>query len=254
MSRKWTQAFKHVDGRFLIALGLGIGIGVATLSGVMHYLLDVYMPETLSVFLGLMVASVWVVLGYINRWSIGTFVALFIGIITAIAITVMPMAQGNTSLPYLFFAATIAICAMILPGISGAFVLLLFGVYHSVTGLIKDAARGNITGESLTQIAVFGCGCIVGLLAFSRLLKWMLEHHHNITMATLMGLMIGSIGKLWPLQVPTLETADQELKLRVMQFVSHANWNGNLWMLGGLAIAAMLAVVAIERLGSASNN
>lgn len=249
MSRQWTQAFKHFDGRFLVALGLGIGIGVATLSGVMHYLLDFYMPETLAVFIGLMIASVWVVMGYINRWSIGTWVALAVGIVAAIAITVMPMAQGNTSLPYLFFSATIAICAMILPGISGAFVLLLLGVYHSVTGLIKDAARGNITADSLTQIAVFGCGCIVGLLSFSRLLKWMLEHHHNVTMATLMGLMIGSIGKLWPLQVPTAETANEELKLRVMQYVSPANWDGNLWMLIGLAIAAMIAVIAIEKMG-----
>lgn len=250
MSRRWGQAFQHLDGRFLVALGLGIGIGVATLSGIMHWLLDAYMPETLAVFLGLMIASVWVVLGYIDRWSIGTWVALAVGVIAAIAITEMPMAPGNTSLPYLFFSATIAICAMILPGISGAFVLLLLGVYHSVTGLIKDAARGNITSESITQIAVFGCGCIVGLLAFSRLLKWMLEHHHNVTMAALMGLMIGSTKKLWPLQIPTPETANEELKLRVMQYVSPTEWSGNLWVLVALAMTAMVAVIVIEKLGS----
>ena len=251
-SRKFVQAFQHIDGRFLIALGGGILLGVATLSGVMHWLLDTHMPETLAVFLGLMIASVWVVVGYIDRWSIGTWIALVVGAIAAIAITLMPMAQGNTSLPYLFFSATIAICAMILPGISGAFVLLLLGVYHSVTGLIKDAARGNITGESFTQIVVFGLGCVVGLLAFSRLLKWMLEHYHNITMAALVGLMVGSIGKLWPLQSPTVETADQELKLRVMQYVSPSDWNGNLLLLVALATAAMVVVIAIETLSRRS--
>ena len=252
-SRKWGQAFQHIDGRFLIALGGGIGLGVATLSGVMHWLLEFHMPGTLAVFLGLMIASVWVVIGYIDRWTVGTWVALVAGAVAAIAITLMPMAQGNTSLPYLFFSATVAICAMILPGISGAFVLLLLGVYHSVTGLIKDAARGNITSESMTQMIVFGCGCVVGLLAFSRLLKWMLEHYHNITMAALVGLMVGSIGKLWPLQIPTAETADEELKLRVMQYVSPSDWNGNLLVLVALATTAMVAVLAIETISSRSD-
>jgi putative membrane protein len=247
--RQFGKAFQHLDGRFLVALGAGIGIGVATLSGLMHWLLDFHMPETLAVFLGLMIASVWVVLGYIDRWSPAAFVALLLGALAAIAITAMPMSQGNTSLPYLFFSACIAICAMILPGISGAFVLLLLGVYHSVTGMIKDAARGNITVESITQMAVFGCGCIVGLLAFSRLLKWLIEHHHNVTMAALMGLMIGSLGKLWPLQVPTSETASEELKLRVMQYVSPADWTGNLLLLVALTIGAMIVVLTIEKLG-----
>lgn len=248
--RQFKRAFEHLDGRFLIALGLGIGTGVVTLSGLMHWLLDHRLPQTLAVFLGLMIASVWVVYGYINRWTLGTVITLVAGMAAAVLVTIMPMANGNTSLPYLFFSAAIAICAMILPGISGAFVLLLLGVYHSVTGLIKDAAKGNITTESITQIAVFGSGCVLGLLAFSRLLKWLLEHHHNLTMAGLMGLMIGSIGKLWPLQVPTAETADQELKFRVMQYVSPANWDGNLWTLVTLVVVSVVAVLVVERIGT----
>ena len=252
VQRKFADAFQHIDGRFLLALGAGIGTGVVTLSGLMHWLLDHRMPETLAVFLGLMIASVWVVSRYVTRWTLGSGVALVIGMIVAVTITLLPMSSGNASLPYLFFSAAIAICAMILPGISGAFVLLLLGVYHAVTGLIKDAARGNITLDSVIQISVFGSGCLLGLLGFSRLLKWLLEHHRNVTMSALMGLMIGSLGKLWPLQMPTAETAGAELKSRVMEYVSPANWTGNLAPLVGLTVVSLVLVLVMERWGGDS--
>ena len=250
LSGKLAAAAKHIDFRFLTALGIGIGGGVVALSGAMHWLLENRMPQTLAVFLGLMIASVWIVKSYIQKWSAKCFVGMAAGIGGAIAITMLPMGTGSMSLPYLFLSATVAICAMILPGISGAFVLLLFGVYHSVTGLIKDAAKGNITVESLTQIAVFGSGCVFGLLAFSRLLKWLLEHHRDVTMASLIGLMIGSLGKLWPLQVPTPETASEKLKFRIMEYVAPADWDasmGSLGMLFALAVAAAVIVLVAEK-------
>ncbi len=245
--RRFAAAGRHLDLRFLAALGIGIAIGIATLSGLMHWLLEFRMPETLAVFLGLLIASVWIVRGYVDRWTPIRIVSLLLGAAVAVAITMMPIGTGNMSLPYLFFSASIAICAMILPGISGAFVLLLLGVYHDITGLIKDAAKGNVTVESLTQMAVFASGCLIGLLAFSRLLRWMLDRHRGTTMAWLMGLMIGSVGKLWPLQQPTAETADNELKFRVMQYVSPSDWPGNLAALVGLALAAAIVVIVIER-------
>ncbi|MGB7323448.1 MAG: DUF368 domain-containing protein [Rubripirellula sp.] len=245
--KQLAAAARHLDVRFLAALGLGIATGIVTLSGLMHWLLEFRMAETLAVFLGLLVASVWIVKGYVDRWTPSRIAALACGAAVAIGITLLPMGTGNMSLPYLFFSASIAICAMILPGISGAFVLLLLGVYHSVTGLIKDAAKGNFSAESLTQIAVFASGCLIGLLAFSRVLRWLLQHHRGTTMAWLMGLMIGSAGKLWPLQRPTAETASNELKFRIMEYVSPANWDGSLITLVALAIAAAVAVIVVER-------
>lgn len=247
MDKQFATAARHLDLRFLVALGLGIVTGIVTLSGLMHWLLENRMPQTLAVFLGLLVASVWIVKGYVDQWTLGRAVALLAGAGVAVGITLLPMGTGNMSLTYLFFSASVAICAMILPGISGAFVLLLLGVYHGVTGLIKDAAKGNFTGESLTQIAVFTTGCAVGLLAFSRLLRFLLEHHRGTTMAWLMGLMIGSVGKLWPLQRPTAETEMLELKYRVMQFVGPADWDGSLVTLVALAVAAAVAVIAVEK-------
>ncbi len=245
--KQYAAAARHLDLRFLISLGIGIVIGIGTLSGLMHWLLAFRMPQTLAVFFGLLVASVWIVKGYVDHWTAGRIASLLFGAAVAVGITLLPMGTGTMTLPYLFFSATIAICAMILPGISGAFVLLLLGVYHGVTGLIKDAVKGNFSAESLTQIAVFVTGCGVGLLTFSRLLRYLLEHHRGTTMAWLMGLMIGSVGKLWPLQRPTLETQSLELKYRVMQYVSPTDWNGSLSVLAGLAVAAAVAVIAIEK-------
>ncbi|TWU56542.1 hypothetical protein Poly51_24530 [Rubripirellula tenax] len=245
--KQFAAAARHLDVRFLAALGAGIAIGIVSLSGLMHWLLEHRMPQTFAVFLGLLVASVWIVKGYVDRWSLGRVVAFLAGAAVAIVITLLPMGTGNMSLPYLFFSASIAICAMILPGISGAFVLLLLGVYHGVTGLIKDAAKGNFSIESLTQIAVFASGCLVGLLAFSKVLRWLLEHHRSTTMAWLVGLMVGSVGKLWPLQRPTAATAHEKLKFQVMEYVSPANWDGSLLVLAALAVGAAVAVMAIER-------
>ncbi|MGI9472632.1 MAG: DUF368 domain-containing protein, partial [Rubripirellula sp.] len=201
--------------------------------------------------LGLLIASVWIVRGYIDRWTPSRFVTFAIGVMVAIVITELPMANGGTSLPFLFGSAMIAICAMILPGISGAFVLLLLGAYHTVTGLIKDFVKLNLSTELLLQIAAFGSGCVFGLLAFSRLLHWLLDHYRGATMAGLMGLMVGSIKKLWPLQVPTPETANLEMKHREMQYVNPADWSGSLWTLALLVVVSIVAVLVIERLAQA---
>ncbi|GAA5505646.1 DUF368 domain-containing protein [Novipirellula caenicola] len=250
LHRKFREAGRHIDLRFLMALGIGIAAGIVSLAGLMHWLLDHKQPETFAVFFGLILASVWIVKSYVSHWRVPQVVACVLGVAVAVAITLMPMGEGDMGLPFLFLSASVAICAMILPGISGAFVLLLFGVYHPVTGLIKDAARGIVSLESLLQIAVFASGCAFGLLAFSRLLRWMLEHHRSTTMAGLIGLMIGSVGKLWPLQQPTPETANLESKFRQMEFVSYSQWPGSIAVLVALAVAAAVAVIVIESIAN----
>lgn len=250
MKREFVAAAQRIDLRFLIALGIGILGGIAMLSHVMDWLLDHRLCETYAVFLGLMVASVWLVKDYVVEWNVRTICMLGFGIAAAVGISLMPPSAGSLSLPFLFISASLAICAMILPGISGAFVLLLLGVYHPVTGLVKDAVRFDLTFESTTQIAVFGSGCVIGLLAFSRLLKWMLDHHQASTMAVLMGLMIGSLAKLWPLQAPTPETANLEPKLRVMQYISPGNYPGSLAWVCTLVVLALAVVLLLERVAN----
>lgn len=242
------SAAAYLDLRFLLALGFGIATGILSLAGLMHWLLDERMPETLAVFLGLVLASVWIVRRYVDRWDHTRIFAAILGAAVAALICVLPFGQGSMSLPFLFVSASIAICAMILPGISGAFVLLLLGVYHPITGLVKDAAQGVFSAESLLQIGVFVSGCAFGLLAFSRLLRWMLEHYGGVTMAGLVGLMVGSVGRLWPLQMPTPETAHLEMKFREMQYLTPAAWPGSLTVLLALVVVAAATVLIIERI------
>lgn len=243
---RFNEAARHVDLRFLAALAAGIGAGIVTLAGLMHWLLDYHMPETFAVFFGLLLASVWIVTTYIERWSPSRWSACGAGMVVALVICALPTGTGSSSLPYLFFCGAVAICAMILPGISGAFVLLLLGVYHQITGVIKDAVKGDFGIDALTQVVAFAIGCLFGLFAFTKLLRWLLEHYRDTTMAALMGLMIGSVAKLWPLQVPTPQTAALELKYRELHYVSPTQWPGSLLSLGLLAIAAAGIVTAIE--------
>lgn len=249
LGRRWAEAIQYVDGRFLIAIAVGIVAGIAMLAGLMHWLLDTHMPETFAVFFGLIFGSVLVVRRLINRWTPTCYMGCVAGITVAIAIGRLSPSGGLDSLFYLFLSASIAICAMILPGISGAFVLLLLGVYHPIIGLIKNLVKGNFDVSSLLQLSVFAVGCLFGLLAFSRLLRWLLEHRHDVTMATLVGLMLGSAEKLWPLQLPTPETATLEMKERVMRYVTPAEWNGGVALLVLLAVGAAALVLVLERVG-----
>ena len=247
--RQFTTAFKHVDGRFLAMLAVGILVGVVTFLRLMGWLLDNHLPETLAVFLGLLLASVWIVQGYVEHWTVSRMFCLVSGIVAAVLISRLPAGQGSGSLLFLFGTSAIAICAMILPGISGALVLVMFGSYHLVTGLIKDFLKLNITLEGFLQLVAFGSGCVFGLLAFSRILNWLLLHFRSSTMAALMGLMVGSIVKLWPLQRPTRETADLDLKNRVMEYVAIDAWSGSLFLLLLLAVGSFAAVLALEWYG-----
>ena len=246
--RQWRAAFEYLDARFLLGLGFGIACGIALLANAMHFLLDAFLPETFSVFLGLLVASLWIVIGSVKQWKPLQVATLVSCAGFAVAISSLPTAHGEPSLPYLFLAASVAICAMILPGISGAFVLLVFGVYHPITGVIKDFAKLNFSSDGLAQLAVVALGCSFGLLAFTRLLRFLLERQPSTTLAGLTGLMLGSAVKLWPLQVATPETETLEPKLRVMQYQSPFDWDGtNLFFLSSLALVAAVAVILTDR-------
>lgn len=247
---RWRDLHRKLDIRFLIALAFGIVSGIVMLAGLMHWLLQERMNETMAVFFGLVLASVWVVRREVTSWTFTRYFAAILGIAVALAISQIPASVGDVSLVYLFVSASIAICAMILPGISGAFILLLLGVYEPVIGMIKESARGNIDLSTIVQLGVFAIGCLFGLLAFSRLLNYLLASHRDTAMAALIGLMIGSIGRLWPLQVVTPETAGLKLKFQKFDIVSPAEYPGSVVSLIVLAAVAMLVVIVADRWAS----
>lgn len=189
----------HMDLRFVIPLGFGIASGLVTLGSIMHTLLEDYELRTYAVFSGLILASALIVARRIRKWSIPLIVSVLAGGGFAWWLSGLAALQNPpTGKWYIFLSGVIGICAMILPGISGAFILTFLGVYKYVTGLLKDLVHMDFTVDKLLTVFVFCLGCLTGLLSFSRVLKWLLARYHDVTMAVLCGFMLGSLRKLWP--------------------------------------------------------
>jgi len=190
---QFRQGLSAIHLRFLASLGLGIGMAIIGLARLMHYLLGQYPVPTWGFFFGLVAASILVVGTESNTWRKGL---LQFSVGTAIAYFIVGMIPVSTpeALWFIFLSGMIAICAMILPGISGAFLLLILGKYQFITGTLKNP----FSGENILIIAIFAIGCATGILGFSRFLSYMMDRHRNNTMALLTGVMLGSMRKIWP--------------------------------------------------------
>jgi putative membrane protein len=203
-------AWDSINGFFLLWLFSGMAIGlVAGVLGV-TFLIENYPPIIWAFFFGLIIASIIHVGKQITEWKAINILWLLIGAAIAFSITKMPVGTGSESLIYIFFAGTIAISAMLLPGISGSFILLLMGVYqYVIQDVIKQQLIVDRDLSALVPIGALALGCIVGVLTFSRLLSWLLRNYHQTTLAGLTGFMIGSLNKLWPWRVPTVGLTEE---------------------------------------------
>ncbi|KOO03098.1 DUF368 domain-containing protein [Vibrio nereis] len=191
----WKQngfkgAFNHINGFFLISLFGGIFFSIATLAKLISWLLVTHPIPLWSFFFGLILVSVFHMLKQIEQRNISRFVFLLLGVAFAYSITVLKPLHMEPSSLNVLLAGSIAICAMILPGISGSFILLLIGMYAPVLGAVK-AFDVNI-------LTLFLSGCVIGLLTFSHLLSWLLRHFRDFTLVFLTGLMLGTLPKIWP--------------------------------------------------------
>ncbi len=187
---RWRETWTAIDGTFLLVLMAGIFTSIASLARLISYLLVAWPELIWSFFFGLILVSIWLVGQQIGRWNAGTVAALIGGAVFAYLITVAVPLQWEATPLMLFLAGSIAICAMILPGISGSFILLLLGLYTTVLNAVK--------GFDVALLGIFMLGCVAGLLCFSRLLGWLLNHVRHITLAFLTGLLIGSLNMVWP--------------------------------------------------------
>lgn len=184
------EAWTLVHANFLLVLLAGILTSILSFARLITWLMEHQTIALWSFFFGLILVSCWLVGRSIRRWNAAALIALVLGVLCAWYITVAsPMHWGQDYLS-LFFAGAIAICAMILPGISGSFLLLLMGLYHFVLGAVKNLELGIM--------AVFALGCAFGLLAFARVLRAALARFHDVTLALLTGFMAGSLNKVWP--------------------------------------------------------
>jgi putative membrane protein len=256
---QWLRAAVHIDLRFLVALAAGIGIGIVALGGLMNELLagPVSRPLTLAAFFGMILASTLIVGRKIEvKWASEWVTVLVCGVVGAAFawwLTTLAETSVQPSLSYLFFCGMIAICAMILPGISGAYILMILGAYAYMTSILKALPQGQVSLENVVAVAVFATGCGIGLLSFSKILRWLLAQLHSQTMAVLCGFMIGAIRKIWPFQRDeTPEVAELDHKRFVNEFPDVID--GQFLLVVAIAIAAMLAVLALDRWGRSTTS
>merc|ERR1711879_452109 len=185
-----AAAWQHINGTFLLVLGSGVLVALLSLAKGIHYLLLRYPIWLWSFFFGLILASIFHVGKEIQQWNPATGALLVIGAVLAGWISTASPGSVEPTPLIVFGAGSIAICAMILPGISGSFILLLMGLYEPILGALKNLV--------LEIMLLFGSGAAVGLMLFSRILTWLFHHYRYQTFALLTGFMVGSLLKVWP--------------------------------------------------------
>ncbi len=190
LKAQWRPFWEKVNGNFLLSLLAGILTSIFLLSRLITYLIENHPIPLWSFFCGLIIISAVLILRDIKKWRWLTIVAITIGFLIAFWVTNLPLMDSDESLLYTFLAGSIAICAMILPGISGSFILLILGQYEYILKAVNE--------KNLLTIFVFGLGCVLGLLSFSRLISWLLKNYHASTIGMLSGFMLGSINEIWP--------------------------------------------------------
>ena len=234
--------FKALNAPFLIALVAGIGTSIFALSGLLHHLLEHHKAALFAFFFGLVAASIPLVGREITQRNPATAILFFAGAVITFGVGSLPPLQVEPSLFYLFACGAIAACAMILPGISGSFILLLLGVYSTVIGALK--------GFDLLVIATVGAGAISGLLGFSKGLNALLARARARVMATLSGLLLGSLQALWPWKENALllhtHSDGRETWLQTNAWPD----SGELAVCLVCASAGAILVVALQRIGN----
>ncbi|MDX5427649.1 MAG: DUF368 domain-containing protein, partial [Bacteroidota bacterium] len=212
------------------------------------YLLEHEPVAIWSFFFGLVLASIPFVGRKVRHWTTGPILGFFAGAILAYWITVLPMSTGDHGMGFIFLSGMIAICAMILPGISGSFILLLLGAYTTVLTAIKDL--------DVAIIAIFALGAVIGLLSFARVLKWMFGHYHDLTVAILSGFLLGSLNKIWPWKRTVEEvTKPSGEVVPVLQdsvlpsTYENMGFEADFMLAVGLFFVGILTIVVLEKVG-----
>lgn len=255
----FKAAWKSINGNFLIVLFSGIAISILSLAKLIKWLL-VNEPILLwSFFFGLVLASILYIGNQIKSWNAISILALIIAAIASYFITIAePFASPESNL-YLLFCGFIAIIAMILPGVSGAFILLILGAYQTAIDTVNQLVEGvstmnwEVLKEALIRFIMLAIGAIVGIKTFSKVLNWMFKHKKNLTLAILTGFMIGSLNKIWPwkkvLSYRTNSHNEQVPFIEESILPNSFEGDPQILMAVVLIIVGFLTIIILERLG-----
>lgn len=246
----FSALWSKLNGNFLVALLTGIIVSFVSFMRIAKYLIENHPILIWSFFFGLIIASIFFVGKQITKWSISVIVTLIIGALVAYFVTSLPSLGANENPWFLTIAGAIAICAMILPGISGSFILVILGAYKTLSDAIHDF--------DFKKIGLFVLGAIVGLLSFSRVLKWLFKHYHNLTLALLTGFIFGSLNKIWPWKkILSYRTNSKGVEVPFLdESVSPFNFEGDNQLIFaiGLMVTGFLTIILLEKIGNAKNN
>ncbi len=241
---KFRPLLDRISWQFLLAVGIGILAAIFSLSKLLSWLLQNRPVFIWSFFLGLILASVLSVSRRVEAWRILTWLCLVGGTLGSyFLVGLVPVATPNDYW-FLFLCGAVAICAMILPGISGSYILVLLGKYQYVLDAVNH--------RDFLVLGLVAAGACVGIIAFSRILGWLLKNYHDLMVATLTGLMIGSLRKVWPWK-ETLESVVDSHGHMVPLAQSNilpGQWNGEVLAALSLMVAGLLAVLFLDRLGN----
>ena len=245
------EAWRRVDGRFLGALGLGVVVSILTMARILEWGFEHYPVMVWAFFFGLIAASLPAVCRQVKRWEVGSTVAIVTGVGSAVSMAFMAPASGSDNVFYLVLCGVVAMCSMIVPGLSGSFVLLLMGNYK----IIMIEAVNNLTEgaiwEGLRILIPFGLGAVAGLIVLARFLRWLFHAWHDIAMALITGFVAGSLVLIWPWK-DTLEEKfvhDGEVKSKTVGF---ENWHlpdlgkGSSWGEIGLMLVGVVVIFVLE--------
>ncbi len=246
LRRDFTGFAKTVDLQFLIALGVGVVASIISLAKLLEHLFEKHPTLVWAFFFGLIVASVPAVARMVKSWRIPQIVALLIGASIAISFVFITPASENDSFLYLMLCGVAAMCSMIIPGVSGSFVLLLMGNYPLVLRAINE--------RDLMKLLPVGIGAVAGLIALSHLLSWLFKRYHDTATALVTGFVAGSLPTIWPWKVPgetEIITVGDETKEKILSYdytipdlaISQT------WLALGLAIVGAALVIGVDRLG-----
>ena len=256
----FKTAWKSINGNFLLSLFIGIATSILSLAKLIKWLLLSEPILLWSFFFGLVLSSIIFIAKQIKNWNIILIITILITSILSYLITLAePFASPDSSI-YLMFCGFIAIIAMILPGVSGAFILLILGVYQvaidTINNLIEGIIKGNLNlfKDAFINFLLLGIGAIIGLKVFSKILNWMFLNKKNITLAILTGFMIGSLNKIWPWkETLTWRIDSHKVKVPFLEkSISPFSFNGDNQIAFAMALMVLgfLTIFILERLGS----
>ena len=232
--RKWKEFWNAIHGSFLLSLAIGVIVSIFSLAKVMEYCLHYHPIQTWAFFFGLIVASAAVMLRDIKGWKVKDVLITIAGVALGLAVCTLSPTETPDDMWFLFICGAIAICTMILPGISGSFILVIFGKYDYIMSAISEL--------NWPVLIVFGLGCAAGILAFAKFLHWLLGKWEKETMLVLVGFVIGSLVKVWPWSDKAALAAAQELRTGTACTTLDLQIPGAIiWCLAGIAL-----IVAIE--------